>query len=807
MPILNVKKEWNRFFLIILLCFASLTGIYAQTAPVASSFHGTITGMVIDSITRATLSRVTVIMREAGRIEPVQSTITNENGSFEVTGVYKKKYQLTFSSIGYNATTIQLSSFHVPSVHVETIVLAPLISQLMDIQVVAQKSIIVQDVDKLTYNVEADPESKTASAFDLLAKVPMVSFDAEDNLQLNGNGDFRLYINGKSSSFFLHNQSEVLKYFSASAIKTIEIMTVPPSKYEAPGVGGIINIITYKEMTSGYNGGVTVRMSSPKGLSTNGNVTAKLRKISLSGNFGFNTSTNPPTSSTFFRRDKTRQNTLVQTGSGNSHNASQNGSGEISYELNSMNLLTIGYSTLKGHSTNNFTQNANHFDAAGGTSETYRRLSRGKSNQYGNDVNLDYQHRFPRNEAQQLTLSYKLSQSNNQSTTDFSQQPQTNQKGSANKTGNDDDLWEQTFRADYVQPMKQQKLELGVSSVLQKNISNYMYKNQDSLTGILAVDATQSNGFHYKENIYSAYASLFLQLGKWSLKFGARVERAKLNVHLVSSSAYSVRDYANLVPTVTLSHKLKGFGIMRLSFTQRINRPDMHYLNPYVDLTDPLNIGYGNPDLQPALANVFNLSYSTSVKKTFLNIALFHQFTNNAIQQFTALGTDSIARTTFGNIGKSRNTNLSLGGNTTVFTRVNLNLNGNANYIQYTSQKGDKSYQNQGFTYNLSGSAAFRAKSWRVSSNATYNAPQVLLQGKSAGYFSNSISLNKQFLQHQKATLTIAVNSPFQVSRRSLTEVDHPSFHLTRRSYSTVRSFSVAMNYHFGTIQGTAHIK
>jgi hypothetical protein len=460
---------------------------------------------------------------------------------------------------------------------------------------------------------------------------------------------------------------------------------------------------------------------------------------------------------------------------------------------------------LKGLSNNNFNQDANLFNATEGRSEIYHRLSRGKNNQYGHDFNLEYQHSFKKYETQKLMLSYKQSKNNNQSMADFSLRQQINQQGIANTTSSDDEFWEQAFRADYEQPVKKQKLELGVSSILYKNSSNYTYKAQDSLTGILMMDASQSNRFYCKENIYAAYASLHLQLRKWSLKFGARLEQAKLSAQLESSTTFPVQDYTNLVPTVTLSYSLKGFSIMRLSFTQRINRPDMHYFNPYVDLTDPFNISYGNPGLQPAQALAFNLSYSTSVKKTFLNISLSHQFSNNAIQQFTTLGADSITRTTFDNIGKSRNTTLSLGGNTTALKRVNLNVNSNANYIQYSSNRRDKSYHNQGLTYNFTGSATFRAKNWRVSSNASYNASSFTLQVRSAGYFSNSFSLNRQFMRHQKATLTIAVNNPFQEYRRTSTEVDDLTFYLLRRSYSTNRSFIMTMNYHFGKTHSSTY--
>lgn len=58
------------------------------------------------------------------------------------------------------------------------------------------------------------------------------------------------------------NASDVLKSMPASSIKNIEVITDPGSKYDADGVGGIINIITSKNAMQGYTGTVRANAST-----------------------------------------------------------------------------------------------------------------------------------------------------------------------------------------------------------------------------------------------------------------------------------------------------------------------------------------------------------------------------------------------------------------------------------------------------------------------------------------------------------------------------------------------------------------
>lgn len=69
-------------------------------------------------------------------------------------------------------------------------------NELKGVEVVAQKPLVKVDVDKIEYNIEDDPDSKSNSILEMLRKVPLVTVDGEDNIQVNGSSSFKIHVNG-----------------------------------------------------------------------------------------------------------------------------------------------------------------------------------------------------------------------------------------------------------------------------------------------------------------------------------------------------------------------------------------------------------------------------------------------------------------------------------------------------------------------------------------------------------------------------------------------------------------------------------
>ena len=799
----------KHFLLVVLLSYGLFFSVRAQ-APAGT---GVIKGTVIDSTKQEPLGYVTVILTEAGKKDPIKSVLSKDNGSFEITGLTPQSYQLILAFVGYQTKRINLPAFtpDKPAVDLGKILLASASKQLKEVEIVTERPLVKQDIDKITYDVDADPESKTLTALDMLRKVPLITVDADDNIQLKGSGNYKVLVNGKTSSLFVNSPKDVFKSMPASSIKNIEVITNPPAKYEAEGVGGIINIITHKKSIGGYNGSINLGAGQPRSYQVGGYVTAKIKKFGFTGNYFYNDYQQPANRNNLSRenyqytpgQERLLQNILTQVGESRFQGSYQYAGGELSYELDTLNLFTGNFGFNRGINNNDLTQQVQNANAAGTITQAYNRLNNGNGNWTGFDIGIDYQRTFKRNKDQIFTLSYKFNQNGNDSYSDFSLVPVLNYNGVVSKTSNEGNTNEQTAQADYVQPIKKHSIEAGVKTILRSSTSDYFYSDFDESARAYVIDPRRTNSFDYQQDIYAGYTSVSLKKDKWGFKAGARLEETKISANFKSSDTFVRQDYFNLIPSVALSRQLKGTTTAKIAYTQRIERPGLWYLNPYRNETDPKNIFYGNPYLEPATSHAFDLSYNTFVNGSSLNGSLFYNFTNESIQQFTTLSaTGDTARTTYGNIGKNHTVGLSLNGNVNITKKFNVNINATSNYIQLSSIINARPVRNEGFTANMFGYASYRfEKGWRASANVGLNSPYIQLQGTSASYAYHSFSVNKTLFKGEKGGISVSVSSPFQKNRRWLNTVEDITFNQRQESYYLMRRYRISFNYRFGKLE------
>lgn len=89
---------------------------------------------------------------------------------------------------------------------------------LQEVVVTAKKKLVTSDGATLTYNVEDDPEASVNTTLEMLRKVPMVTVDAEENIRINGNTNFKILVNGKEDPMLSGDVKSVLKAMPAATI-------------------------------------------------------------------------------------------------------------------------------------------------------------------------------------------------------------------------------------------------------------------------------------------------------------------------------------------------------------------------------------------------------------------------------------------------------------------------------------------------------------------------------------------------------------------------------------------------------------
>ncbi|OOQ56472.1 outer membrane beta-barrel protein [Mucilaginibacter pedocola] len=791
-------------FLAIILCLFSISS-FAQNATTI-----TVKGVVIDSAVNKPLGYATIAITDAATNAPVKSTLSKDDGIFAFSGLAAKAYKLSLISMGYRTKTVDIKGD--ASIDLGKLMLSPSSKQLNEVSITAARPLMKQEVDRISYDVLADPESKAISALDMMRKVPMLSVDAEDKIQLKGSGNYKILINGKESALMAKSPSDVLKAMPATNIEKIEVITTPPAKYDAEGLAGIINIITKKNGDQGYNGSINSRINSVFGPAINLNGTMKQGKFGLSlfGGIGSNGSNTSPvkTSQTFFAQNTT----ITQDGASLFSGDFKYANAEASYEIDSLNLLTASYQMYQGNFDQGGSQMSTQTNGAGVLMQGYNLQSANTNNDKGMDLSLNYQLGFKGHKDELLTLSYKYSYGPGTTNTDnlFSNRfnyPESLQPNyrQYNQAGNR----EHTFQLDYAYPVKKVNIEAGAKAILRNNFSDFRREDLDPLTNEYVVNDAQTNVFNYHQDVYSFYNLYQLKFSKFTAKAGARLERTQVNADF--SGTPLDKGYNNLIPSVSVQRSFKSSSLS-LGFTQRIQRPGIYQLNPFVDRSNPRFINTGNPELRPELNNTFELTYS-NFSHGSVNASLSYAFSNNSIQNVSSIsienaGTaqpDTITTTTFQNLGSNKTLGLNLNTNYQLTKKLSFNLNARVSHVWLRGTYNSQFYENSGFTGNGFASLGYKLESgYRFGLDAGFFSANVRLQGRNgSGYFSSFVT-GKEFFK-KSLTVSVVANNPYSKFRIFRTYTLTPDFEQSGAYYSPYRSFAIRLNYKFGKLN--ANIK
>lgn len=781
-----------KFLLIILTCLA--LNAKGQTAVLTH----TIKGVVADSVTRKGLDFITVSLKTDKNIS-VRSALTKTDGAFSFSGITPGNYSVTVIAIGYKPQNIGVEL--AADKDVGTIYISAQTTQLNTVVITADQPLITQEVDRIGYNVQADPESKTDNVLDMLRKVPMVSIDGDDNIQVKGSGNFKVLINGRPSSLVARDPKEVFKSMPASNIQKIEVITTPPAKYDSEGLAGIINIITNKKIDNGYNGSVGSRYDFINGPGGNASFTMKNKKFGFSTNGSMSMHQPPGRSFSQVRKGFVPfMSQLNQSGQQRWTGAWGYINAELSYEIDTLNLLTasIGYNNSDGsYSSSNFTS---QYDQNAALDQSYRLNNDGEFNWGGYEMGINYQLSFKKHKEQLLTASYKLNSNKEGQLTRVSVLEKMNYMADDYRQQNNSGTMEQTIQLDYAHPLKKLNIEGGVKAILRDNFSDYGVDNFDPASGEFVVNDNRTNKFNYNQSVFSFYNSYNLKMGKWSFKGGLRLESTLIDADFVSSSTRFETDYNNFIPSVSIQRKIKKMNSLNLGYTQRIQRPGIWQLNPFVDQADPKFSRSGNINLKPVLNHNFDLTYSI-VKKGSINTGLSYTFADNTIQYVSSFGVDTVTRTTYENIGKNKNLGINLNTNYPVTKKLSVNINSRISYIWIEGIVSSKLFKNEGIQGNayISGNYKFE-KDWRAGVNTGYYSAWITLQGQSNPYYYTSASLSKELLK-KKATLSASINNPFQKFRSWKNEINTPEFTQVSNYQNYYRRINVSFNYRFGQLK------
>ena len=719
----------------------------------------TVTGVLMDKTLNEGEPFATVRVFKADKQDkPVAMFLTDENGKFSQQLKGKGRFDMVFSSVGKEELRQTIELGKETYVDLGTIYIKDSETMLKGVEIVAQKPLVKMEVDKMSYNVAEDEDSKTYTVLDMLRKVPKVTVDGQDNISVNGSSSFKVYVDGLPNVMFSSNPSMVFKSMPASAVKSIEVVTNPGAKYDAEGAAGILNIVMNKQggpqggaapSMNGYNG--TIRATAGnRQLGGSAFVSGQQGKLSYSANLM--TSYNTPGNTTT-EMEQTQENgsSQILTSENDIKTPFTMGSLTLGYQIDSMSVLnataSVNSMSIKTNGTSSTTLSSPYSSAP----FTYGSTTDMKNSRTSFSGSLDYQRFFNKERTQSLAFTYQLEYS--PATTKM-----TNNFGTSSEyidltnrySDNKDKTTNHIFQLDYTMPVGMgQSLALGSKLQLHDATSDSKYYLKD------VYDPSSSSEYEYKNKILAGYGEYTGKWNQFSGKAGLRYEYTWQDVeyHLGNGDDFKT-SYGSLVPSASVQYNLSTGSNLGLIYNMRISRPGISYLNPYIDKTNPIALTYGNPDLDVEKAHNMSIVYNMFTSKLMLNLDLHHNFTDNGISQYSFYDDNNILNTTYGNVVKSHQTGMNAYVNYLLAKNTRLFMNGGVNYMDLKSDTLGQN--NSGWTANIMAGLQ-QTLPWdlKLSAFAIASTKSYTLQGWSGGFNLLTASISKSLL-NDKLNLSIS---------------------------------------------------
>ncbi|MXV13994.1 outer membrane beta-barrel protein [Hufsiella ginkgonis] len=788
----------KKYILLLALSLATVTGGWAQA--ITGTFS--IKGEVMDSITRKPVDYATASLRNAQK-QVLKTQLTKTDGTFAFEKLAAGKYLLTVIYVGYGTKTIPVElSVTSPEANLGKLLLSSQSKQLNAVAITADKPLVKQETDRISYDLQADPESKVTSVLEMMRKVPLLTVDAEDNVKMSGNTSYRILINGKPSSMMERNPKDILRSMPASSIQRIEVITTPPAKYDAEGLGGIINIVTNKRVDNGYNGSVNVSQRFPVGgPGVGGSFTTKRGKLGISS-YGGASIYNTPGAANWSNRANTgsQPSSLAQNNNRESDSRSGYLGAEISYEIDSLNLISTQLNVNGSGSDDNSLQNSLLANQSA-TLKRYDLYNTGSGSGLGLDAAINYQLGFKKQKNRLLTFSYRYYGFGNDQQNDVDISNQFNYTLPDYRQVNESNSSEHTFQADYVHPIKKVTVEAGLKGIMRINESDFQYREQNTATGAFETVASRTNTFNNKQNVFSAYNTYSFNIQKWGIKAGVRLENTVIKADFISNASQVNQNYFNLVPSVAINRNLTKTSGINFGYMQRVQRPGIYQLNPFVDRSNPYFETTGNPDLRPSTGSTLQMGYNT-FKKGSLNIMIRYTWINSLIFPVSTLDqATNITLTRFENTGAAKALGINFNHNYPITQKWNVSTNGGFAHGWVVGTSAGKPIRNHGFMGNGSVNTGYKfGKGWRANGNFYASTGSLTIQERGRGYFSSSFSASKDIVK-DKLSFSASANNPFNKYRTNYVHTFGPDFDQVAESRLFFRTFNTSLNYRFGKLK------
>lgn len=536
--------------------------------------------------------------------------------------------------------------------------LIPITNELGPVDIVVKVPLIEKKIDRLVFNVENTSNATGKNVLELLSRTPLV-FVQNRSISVVGKSGLAVLINERRIYLEGDDLAQYLESIPSEEVVRIEVLTNPPSKYDANG-SAIINIELKKNRMLGTNGSVTSSYTQAyygfERLSFIINHRAK--KVNVYGTFSGRNGENRYKEVSDYNFDSYVNNQGDIT---NLFTQGIRGTAGLDYYPSDKSTFSFSWEGSATSRKNIATANS-VYDRDGvvdSVSYTYK-----KNNAYVNfqSVNANWLYKIDSSgQSIILTANYFYNKTRLFNGFDF-------QNFSGDTLNSVETLGSQSNQLinlgvvdfEYKLPAKIGDFSCGVKfNWIGNDNDNYL----DHWRNNVLIDETdQNNRFLYTEKTEAVYVTYYKGWKKDELKLGLRGEYTQLigKQDLVNNPIK--RTFMNVFPTLYYLHKFSDKHSISMSYGKRIDRPGFTSLNPFRRYVTNRIYNIGNPQLRPTYISDGEINYV--LKDQYYFGLLYTNFTNSYMDAPRSVSNDIVY--TQENIG---NTN-QYGG----FVNVSFNL-------------------------------------------------------------------------------------------------------------------------------------
>jgi outer membrane cobalamin receptor len=486
------------------------------------------------------------------------------------------------------------------------------------IEVIATRPDQTLKIDRRTYRVNQTPHSAQKNAIQLLRGLPAVTISPDDDINLLGSDNVKVFIDGRQ---YQGDSRQYLKTLHGTDIERIEIITNPSAQYSAEGTAGIINLVLLKKQGEGTSGSAGAEASSLKRGELDGSLKYKNGKWT----YEFQAHARMGTSSrSTYHKLRTVEASVggpetinTEDGTGRSERDTEgDASARLTYELDSRSSISASVRAADARPVN-LTQA--HF--VGLTPDFQSFIESVRATDSSPFVMSEF------------SFDHKGSKDGESVIADLTLAGVPGEHGHTDTRLSDGGSFFIDQRAhwlfgrgqfDWQHPIaKGEILSVGGEWDYERVRQNYAFASLGD--GSLGPDSIDE--YTAANDTLAGYMTFQKALGTWTFMPGIRVERNTRHVSSRGQADISIRR-TNAFPTFHIEHPLTQALDLTLSYGKRIDRAQPNILRPYRAVEDVLTIMQGNPRLKDQSTDSYEINLHYHHKSIDAGVILYDRETS-----------------------------------------------------------------------------------------------------------------------------------------------------------------------------------